>query len=249
MHPIKIAVVDDTKSQRDLIKQYLSDDDKYVIIGEFKVPSELKKFIKESSRNHPDVVLLDIGFNHASAMNDEELHPQEGLEFLPYLVDNYPKMKVIIFSYHNRVRHYVKDAFIKGARGYLSKYDGFQFDLKKAIEAITRKENPLWFYKSPDIPEEWVSEAQYELRNRKIPLEKILTDTQLRVFLGIAKGYSKSKIIALKACSRNAFDAHTSNIRQKLDLDHNWQIPYYAIVNKVKGVLEHYEKNEEIRII
>ena len=242
MSKLKIVIVDDTKEYRDLIKGFLKNDPELEIIGDFEIPFKLKQFIKESSQNHPDVVILDIGFNLASALNDNQMQKQEGLEFLAYLVDSYPKMKVIMFSYHNNVKQYVKEAILKGARGYISKRDGYKFDLKRAISSVTNRNNPRWFYKSPDIPDEWVEEAMQELRNKTKPLNELLTDTQLRVFLGISKGYSKADIISSKACSKSAFDAHTSNIRIKLGLDHNWQIPIYSIENRVSDVIEYFYK-------
>ncbi|MEO1259473.1 MAG: response regulator [Bacteroidota bacterium] len=240
MNTIKIIVVDDLKGFRESVKTLFSKVNNVEVSNEFGTPQDLLLYLEKPDSEKPDFILLDNDFNYITPETVDETKKDWGFNHLPLLTEKYPSIKCLIVSFHNDKPYLVKEAFKKGASGYISKHDDYRFDLKKAIRSLS--EDPAFFYRSPDIPARWVNEALQELRNFESPIRDQLTGTEFKVFLGIAVGKTKPMIIEERTCAEGAFDHHTRRIRIKLGFECNWEIPVMAIEKRVPEVLEFYRE-------
>jgi DNA-binding NarL/FixJ family response regulator len=102
----RVLIVDDHPVVREGIRMCLKDHREVELVGEAANGAEALELIKELS---PDVALLDLVMPRMS-----------GLEALPGIRRARPKLKVIIFTYHN-TREQVREALAAHVDGYLLK--------------------------------------------------------------------------------------------------------------------------------
>ncbi len=107
---LKVLTVDDSPLIAERLHSILREVENLTLLGHaFNIPSA-QNIINTAK---PDVVILDI---HLS--NDEQ--DQTGIDLLDEIRQNYPQMKVIIFTNHNEL-HYRLACNEKGADYFLDK--------------------------------------------------------------------------------------------------------------------------------
>jgi len=121
---IRILVVDDAEVLRRVICRALSAHPECQVVSE---ASNVISAIEKAKEHQPDVVLLDISMPDLN-----------GLQAIPWIKKVAPRSEVLIVTQHNN-RFFVREAFAKGARGFLSKGD-LGAELHEAvIEVLLKK--------------------------------------------------------------------------------------------------------------
>jgi DNA-binding NarL/FixJ family response regulator len=116
----KIILADDHQMIREGMSALLSDVDNIEIVATASNGKEVLEYLKKESAN---LVLMDI--------NMPEL---DGLQTTKKISKQYPKVKVLILSMHNK-EGYIKNAIEVGASGYILKNTGKK-ELLLAIDHI-----------------------------------------------------------------------------------------------------------------
>jgi len=118
MHKIQVAVFDDNKPRRELLKLLLDSSDGLTCTGAYE---DCRNIINNIAANVPDVILMDIDMPFVN-----------GIEGLIEVRKHYPNVKVLmqtIFEDDDKIF----DAIVAGADGYLLKKTA----PAKLLEAIT----------------------------------------------------------------------------------------------------------------
>lgn len=108
--PLKVLTVDDSPLIAERLHSILREIENLSFLGNAFSISSAQNLINTAK---PDVVILDI---HLS--KDEQ--DQTGIDLLDEIRQNYPQMKVIIFTNHNEL-HYRMVCLEKGADYFLDK--------------------------------------------------------------------------------------------------------------------------------
>src|SRR5436190_7872882 len=107
--PIRIALVDDHDVwRRGVMSHFRGHRDIKVVLE----ASNGVEFLEKLETTRVDVVLLDI-----------EMPEMDGIETTVKLVKDYPDVKIIILSMHNK-EEFVFNLMMKGAHGYIPKERG-----------------------------------------------------------------------------------------------------------------------------
>lgn len=104
---IKLLIVDDQKSVRDVLKQLLADDQHIEVVGEAGDPLEARELIKQLS---PDVLTLDV-----------EMPKMDGITFLKNLMRLRPMPVVMLSTLTSRGASVTLDALEIGAVDFIAK--------------------------------------------------------------------------------------------------------------------------------
>ena len=82
--PIRVVIVDDTDSLRELMRDHVERDDRMEVVGEAVDGLHAVAVVRNSQ---PDAVILDV-----------EMPVMDGLQALPGIIDAAPKAKIVVFS-------------------------------------------------------------------------------------------------------------------------------------------------------
>ena len=167
------------------------------VVGEAENGREALKLIEATA---PDVILLDISMAELG-----------GLEALPRIVKEFPKVKVIILSAHVN-EEFVLRALRDGALGYLLK-DAAAEELALALHAVALDQTYLSASVSRTVIASYLSRAG----GRKGPLE-ILTPRQREILQLIAEGKNTKEIAWALDISIKTVEAHRSQLMNRLDI-------------------------------
>lgn len=124
---VKIAVVDDEKPIRDLLRSWLDDQAAYQCVGAWAGLSETADSMLWKK---PDVMLLDV-----------HLQSESGIDLLPRIRANRRDTKIIMLTGEDDY-YYIKQALQRGADGYLLKTE-MPNNLEVAISEVLRGGSPL----------------------------------------------------------------------------------------------------------
>ena len=103
---IRILLVDDSNSTREILRSYLAPQPDFAIVGSF---DNARTALSQIKTLNPDLVLMDI-----------EMPEIDGLKATRAIMQQYPDSKIIILSSHLK-EIYIKQALDAGAKGYLLK--------------------------------------------------------------------------------------------------------------------------------
>ena len=103
---IRILLVDDSNSTREVLRNYLAPQPDFAIVGSF---DNARTALAQIKTLNPDLVLMDI-----------EMPEIDGLKATRAIMQQYPDSKIIILSSHLK-EIYIKQAVNAGAKGYLLK--------------------------------------------------------------------------------------------------------------------------------
>ncbi|MFC5409925.1 response regulator [Larkinella bovis] len=122
--PIRILVADDHSVVRKGIRLLLEDETDIEIVGEAPDGDDAIDLIPVVQ---PDVLFLDITMPRMS-----------GIEALQIITQQYPKIRILMFSMHNN-KDYILKAVQYGAAGYLQK-DTDREEILRAVRAVVSGE-------------------------------------------------------------------------------------------------------------
>lgn len=206
---IRIAIVDDHALVREGIKRIFNNTD-IMVIAEF---SNTKGFLKDIENLELDIVLLDLSMPDGN-----------GLDIIREVKKRNPKLTILILSMHPEER-YAMRSFSLGADGYLTK----DSDPELIIAAIKKVTSGRKCF-STLVIDQMLSLISGE--NKTLPHEK-LSNREFEVLRSLGSGQSVKEIGASLYLSTSTVNTYRSRIKEKLSLQKNTDIIYYAITNKL----------------
>jgi len=207
---VRVLIVDDHPVFRQGVRQVLQTCSDIDIIGEASCVDSAMSAVRN---HHPDVILQDIS-----------LPGLNGIDMTRKINRDYPKIRVVVFSMHNR-EGYILQALDAGAMGYVLKGADAQ-NIIDAIRTVARGE----FYLCPQIQGDIIARF---LSDRKggLPLRSYdaLSDREQQVFRLLAEGHTTIKIADLLYVSPKTVEKHRGNVMKKLRLNNLVELTKYAI--------------------
>jgi two-component system invasion response regulator UvrY len=156
-----------------------------------------------------DVVLLDIG-----------LPGRSGLDVLPQLKREWPRLPVLILSMHSADRYAVR-ALRAGASGYLTK-GAVNTELVKAVTTVLSGHK----YVTADVAESLADNLNHDDER---PRHDALTVREFEVMSQLAAGRSVSHIAADLCLSYNTISTYRARVLRKLGVSSNAELMRYAL--------------------
>jgi len=205
---IRVFIADDHAIVRQGIKQILSETPNMVVVAEAENGQEVLKKIQDTE---VDVLLMDY-----------DMPVKNGLDVLLELKHIRPKLPVIILSIFPE-EHYGTRFLKAGASGYMAKTSAPE----QVIEAVNTVYRGGSFI-SPALTAKLVAELKKDCAK---PPHEFLSDREFQVFFMIASGKRLKSIAEELSLSVNTVSTHRTRILEKLGLESNSDLTYYALKN------------------
>ena len=200
MNRIKLFITDDHALFRAGVKKAFEAEPDIEIIGE---ADSLSRLMESRLLGEAEVLLLDISLGKDS-----------GLEALPKLSSDFPALKILILSMHNKPV-FIKRAINGGAFGYLLK----QSPPQRLIEAVKSAAEGRK-YLDPDLSDiicTFIGSGTAE--NGPEVLYDSLSFREQQIFRLIAEGETPARIAKTLFISKKTVENHRSRILSKLKLE------------------------------
>jgi DNA-binding NarL/FixJ family response regulator len=205
---IRILIADDHAIVRAGLKQFIAREGDIQVAGEASSGAETIELVRNGEF---DIVLLDIRMPDGS-----------GIDTLRKLKTLRPDLPVLMLSGFAE-EQYALNLLRAGAAGYVTK-EAAPAELVKAIRTVMvgRK------YVSPELAQ--ILAAGVSGDSDK-PLHAQLSQREFQIFCKLAAGESVSKIADELLISVKTVSTYRTRILQKMNLNSNADITYYAIKN------------------
>ena len=205
---VKVLIIDDHAVVRAGLKLLIDAEKDLEAIGE---AGNAREAVFEARSLKPDVALLDV------VMPD-----RSGLEVLPELLKESPKLKVLVLSMQDDPR-YVREAFASGASGYVLK-EAADTELVAAIREVAKGGR----YVHPELGARLVAaETEAERRADEDPL----SEREREVLRLLALGHTNQEIAKMLYISVRTAETHRAHIMQKLRLSSRAELVRYALAH------------------
>ena len=162
------------------------------------------------SLQQPDVLLLDL-----------VLPGRSGIEALPDLLADGPRMRVLVLSMQDDPT-YVRQAFAAGASGYLLK-EAADAELMKAIRDVAEGKRYVHSLLGARL-------AAAEATTQSKPTDR-LSEREHEVLHLLALGHTNQEIAKILFISIRTAETHRARIMQKLGLSTRAEIVRYALAS------------------
>ena len=205
---IRIAIVDDHAVIRAGLRQYFSEQVDFSVVAEAGSGREAVDIVR---RGEVDVIVMDI------SMPD-----QSGVDALAAIRARAPDLPVLILSSFAE-EHYATTLLRQGASGYLSK-DCDPEEIVKAIRTVARGRK----YITAGVAERL---AEGLGGNGEQPLHEQLSERELQVFLRLAKGETIGHMAESMSLSVKTVSTYRTRVMEKMKLESNSDLTYYALKN------------------
>ncbi|MEK3881879.1 response regulator transcription factor [Paenibacillus sp. PL2-23] len=220
---VKVLIVDDHPHGREGIREIMSMDPLFVVVGE-AVDGE--DAIARVSELRPDLVLMDI-----------RMPGMGGLEATYRLKLLLPELKIVMVTTSDDITH-LFEAIKRGAQGYLLKNLDPSAWLQYLRE-VADDEAPMSkelafrllqeFTSGSDRGESAHAAAKPSAAGKASAPATPLTEREKEVLRRVATGASNREIAAALVLSEHTVKNHLKNILQKLHLDNRVQLARYAL--------------------
>ena len=199
MNPITILLADDHDVVRKGMKMLLEDEIDVKVIGE---ASDGLEAIEKVKLLMPNVVILDLTMPRMT-----------GIEAAKIISEQYPEVKILIFSMHNN-REYIVSSVENGANGYLLKDTGKE-ELMRAIKVVSEGRK----YFPPEISEviidELLAKTASSQDNSGKPIFQKITPKEKQILGMIVQGFNSREIADKLFLSIRTVDNHRANMMKK----------------------------------
>jgi DNA-binding NarL/FixJ family response regulator len=196
--PIRVYLVDDQALVRAAIKELLSQDSRFEVIGDQGNP---RVALQEIPELHPDVVLLDISMPELS-----------GLDAISGIRKGCKHTKIVMLTHHEG-QTFVEQALKAGADGYLSKSSDPE-ELALALVAVERGDPYVSPRTSASLVGQFRGAGNAPTHSTNL---SALTPREREVFQLLAVGYSNKEIANKLSVSLGTAKKHRENLQAKLD--------------------------------
>lgn len=212
MSEIKVAVFDDNKPRRELLKMLLETSDGFVCTGAFE---NCQHILKNMIDNLPDVILMDIDMPRVN-----------GIEGLKLVRKQFPQVKVLmqtIFEDDEKIF----EAILSGADGYILKKTP-PLKLLDAIREVLDGGAPM----TPTVARQ-VLLLFNNKHQKNIQNNFDLTEREQEILKLLVKGLSYKMIASECNISYATVNSHVSHIYQKLHVSNAVEAVAKAIQHKI----------------
>ena len=204
---VDILVVDDHAVVRAGVRYFVAEMPDMHIASEAATAQEAMRLIRAKKF---DIVLLDI------AMPD-----QSGVEVLKQIKRERPELPVLMLSMHPENRYAVQ-ILRSGASGYVQK-EALATELVSAIQTIMKGHK----YISPAVAE--LLTADPASTDTQKPLHELLSAREYQIFCRLGQGEGVSRIADELCLSVKTVSTYRSRLLEKMHMQNNADIIYYAI--------------------
>ena len=205
---IRIAIIDDHAMVRAGLRQFFADQSDFSVVAE---ASNGRGALDIVRKGEVDVIVMDI------SMPD-----QSGVDALAAIRARAPDLPVLILSGFPE-EHYATTLLRQGASGYLNK-DCDPQDIVTAIRTVCRGRK----YISAGVAERL---ADSLTKGADIPPHEQLSERELQVFLRLAKGETIGNLALGMSLSVKTVSTYRTRIMEKMKLESNSDLTYYALKN------------------
>lgn len=203
---IHVALIDDHEIVRNGLRFALSDDPRFVIVGEADDGAQGIRLVEDT---RPDVVLLDV-----------RLPTISGADVCSLITERAPQTRVLMLSAFGD-EDLVYQCIRAGARGYILKDIG-HFDLKNSLEAVVRGESVI---------DPRVATGLFERIRDGDPSVPPLPPHQYSVLRLMANGFSNREIAERLYISENTVKGYVQEVLRKLEARNRLDAVMIAIRN------------------
>jgi two-component system, NarL family, invasion response regulator UvrY len=203
---IRILVADDHPLVRNGLRQVLSNEPDFAILGEAENSAQLFDRIEEQPW---DVVVLDV-----------VMPGQSGMDALQEIRRRQPDLPVLMLSVHSE-QQFAVQALRAGANGYLSKTEA-PAEVVRAIRKVVSGKK----YVSAALAETLATALESD---REHPAHDILSTREFQVLCGIASGKTVSEIAAETALSVKTVSTYRARVLEKMKMRTNAELMRYAL--------------------
>jgi len=225
--PVRVLVADDHRHAREGMREIVSADPGFVVVGEAASGEEA---LSLTGRLCPELVLMDI---HMPGMG--------GFEAVKAIKSAYPLVKIVMVTVSDDAAH-LFEALKKGAQGYLLKNLN-PSAWRDYLHAVAYDETPLNSDLAMSILREFGARKSREIaadaRGRsgggasasgdgEETAEADLTPREREILLAVARGQKNREVAESLGLSEHTVKNHLKNILQKLHLANRVQLTKYA---------------------
>ena len=210
MSKVRLFLVDDHKMIREGLKNFLSDQEGFEIVGEAENGIDC---LNQLENLEVDIVLSDLN-----------MPEMDGLELIKKIKETRPELKVIALTMMGESQH-IKQMLAEGAVGYLLK-DCSEEELTSAINTVHQGGT----YYSPEVTSIILNNIRkIKPLKSKVVTDMPLTDREKEVLHLILKEYSNKEIADTLFVSVRTVDAHKRNLLDKTGSKNVAGLVLYAI--------------------
>jgi DNA-binding NarL/FixJ family response regulator len=211
-HRIKVAVLDDNKPRRELLKILIDSTDTFLCTGAYE---DGRDIVSHISSNIPEVVLMDIDMPHVN-----------GIEALILIKQHFPDIKILmqtIFEDEEKIFN----SILAGADGYILKKTP-PVKLLEAIKDVAEGGAPM----TPTVAKQVLLLFQH--KHSIVPKQDFdLTSRELDILALLVEGYSYKMIADKCNISYPTVNSHISHIYQKLHVSSGTEAVAMALEHNI----------------
>lgn len=199
MKLITILLADDHDVVRRGMKMLLEDEEGIQVIGE---AFDGLDAIEKVKMLMPNVVILDL-----------TMPKMNGIEAAKIISEEYPEVKILIFSMHHN-KEYIVKSVENGANGYLLKDTG-KDELLRAIKVVSEGRK----YFPPEISEVIIDELLAKtsgIQEENRPIFEKITPKEKQILGMIVQGYNSREMANKLFLSIRTVDNHRANMMKKV---------------------------------
>jgi DNA-binding NarL/FixJ family response regulator len=196
MPALRVVLVDDHELVRSAIRQAITAAD-ICVVGE---AASAEEAVDVATREHPDVVLLDI-----------DLPGLSGVRILRELAPRLPDTQFVMLTVSENLRDVV-DAIRNGAHGYLTKSLS-PAALQRSVRGIRRGDLPMPRHLAARLVRE-LARPWHASSNHGLPTT--LTSREVEILGLLSRGLTDREIANTLTISARTVETHVSNILRKL---------------------------------
>ena len=217
-NPVRVVLVDDHRLFRDGLRQLLSSDERFRVVGE---AASGEGFL-ELEADRADVVFMDI-----------DMPGMGGVEATRRALEGWPELKVIALSMHGEQEFYMP-MIEAGAKGFLLKNSEFA-----EVAAATQKVAAGGTYFSPELMDALVEAIGCATGNvtgptsPESPWKESLSERETEVLPLVCEGLSNHEIAGRLFISKRTVDKHRANILAKTGCKNTASLVVYAVKNNL----------------
>lgn len=207
---IELVLVDDHPIVRKGLRELLSIEPDFKVLGDFSTFLETTSFLEHRS-NSPDVCIVDLS-----------LPERSGFDLIEVIRKNHPLTKILVLSMHEE-NLYAARVVDLGASGYLMKSQP-PATVVDAVRSV--HEGQLWL--SPEVQQQMLQSPRSGGAHSEPQDISHLSNRELQVLSLISLGLKPKQIAIKMGLSTKTINVYKEKLKDKLSLESSTQLLQYA---------------------